>query len=99
MKKHLNTLFVTTQGTYLAKDGETVAVKMNQEVVMRIPVHTLGGIVCFGNVTVSPFLMGFCAENNVGVSFLTEYGRVSGAGSGAGVRERFTQKNAVPAGG
>jgi len=23
MKKHLNTLFVTTQGAYLAKEGET----------------------------------------------------------------------------
>jgi len=75
MKKHLNTLFVTTQGAYLAKDGETVAVKVDQEVRLRIPIHTLGGIVCFGNVFASPFLMGFCAENNVGISFLTEYGR------------------------
>ena len=30
MKKHLNTLFVTTQGAYLAKEGETVVVKVNQ---------------------------------------------------------------------
>ena len=75
MKKHLNTLFVATQGAYLAKDGETVAVKVDQEVRLRIPIHTLGGIVCFGNVSASPFLMGFCAENNVGISFLTEYGR------------------------
>lgn len=75
MKKHLNTLFVTTQGAYLAKDGETVAVKVDQEVRLRIPIHTIGGIVCFGNVSASPFLMGFCAKNNVGISFLTEYGR------------------------
>jgi CRISPR-associated protein Cas1 len=75
MKKHLNTLFVTTQGAYLAKDGETVAVKVDQEVRLRIPIHTIGGIVCFGNVSASPFLMGFCAQNGVGLSFLTEYGR------------------------
>jgi CRISPR-associated protein Cas1 len=75
MKKHLNTLFVTTQGAYLSKDGETVAVKVDQEVKLRIPIHTIGGIICFGNVSASPFLMGFCAENNVGLSFLTEYGR------------------------
>ncbi len=75
MKKHLNTLFVTTQGAYLSKDGETVTVKVEQEVKLRIPIHTLGGIVCFGNVLASPFLMGFCAEKDVAVSFLTEYGR------------------------
>ena len=75
MKKHLNTLFVTTQGAYLAKEGETVVVKVEQSVRLRIPVHTIGGIVCFGNVGCSPFLMGFCAEHGVGISFLTEHGR------------------------
>ena len=41
MKKLLNTLYVTTQGAYLAKEGETVAVKIDQEVRLRIPVHTM----------------------------------------------------------
>ena len=75
MKKHLNTLFVTTQGAYLAKDGETVAVRIEGKVRLRLPVHTLDGIVCFGNVGCSPFLLGFCGERNLTVSFLTENGR------------------------
>ena len=75
MKKHLNTLFVTTQGAYLAKEGESVIVRVEKETRLRIPVHTLGGIVCFGNVGCSPFLMGFCAERDVAISFLSEYGR------------------------
>lgn len=75
MKKHLNTLFVTTQGSYLSKEGETVAVKIDGEIALRVPVHTLGGIVCFGNVSCSPYLMGFCADNGVAISFLTENGR------------------------
>ena len=75
MKKHLNTLFVTTQGAYLAKEGETIVVKVERETRLRLPVHTIGGIVCFGNVSCSPFLMGFCAENGVGISFLSEQGR------------------------
>ena len=75
MKKHLNTLFVTTQGAYLAKDGETVAVRIDGETALRVPMHTLGAIACFGNVGCSPFLMGFCGERNVGLSFLTENGR------------------------
>src|SRR3972149_4534589 len=75
MKKHLNTLFGTTQGAYLSKEEETVVVKVEREIRLRVPVHTIGGIVCFGNVSCSPYLMGFCAENDVGLSFLTEYGR------------------------
>jgi CRISPR-associated protein Cas1 len=75
MKTHLNTLFVTTQGAYLAKDGETVAVRVEGETKLRLPVHTLGGIVCFGNVGCSPFLLGFCGEKNVAISFLDEQGR------------------------
>lgn len=75
MKKLLNTLYVTTQGAYLSKEGETVVVKVDGDVRLRVPVHTIGGIVCFGNVGCSPFLIGFCAENQVGISFLTEHGR------------------------
>lgn len=75
MKKMLNTLYVTTQGSWLFKDGETIAIKVDGEIRIRLPVHTIGSIVCFGNVTCSPFLLGHCAQNNVSVSFLTEYGR------------------------
>lgn len=75
MKKHLNTLFVTTQGAYLAKDGETVAVRIEGKTALRLPLHTLQSIVCFGNVGCSPFLMGFCGERSVGLSFLSENGR------------------------
>lgn len=75
MKKHLNTLFITTQGAYVCKDGETVAVRIEGETVLRVPIHTLESIVCFGNVGCSPFLMGFCGERQVGLSFLSENGR------------------------
>ncbi len=75
MKKYLNTLFVTTQGAYLSKEGETVVIKADGMKRLGIPIHTLDGIVCFGNVLCSPFLLGFCAEKDVAVSFLTERGR------------------------
>lgn len=74
MKKYLNTLFITTQGAYLSKEGETVVVSVDKEVRLQVPIHTIWGIVCFGQVSMSPYLMGFCAENKVAVSFLTEYG-------------------------
>jgi CRISPR-associated protein Cas1 len=75
MKKLLNTLFVTTQGSYLSKEGECVNVRADGVDKAQIPIHTLGGIVCFGNVLCSPFLLGHCAEHGVAVSFLTENGR------------------------
>jgi len=86
MKRLLNTLFITTQGAYLSKEGETVVVNVDHEVRLRLPILTLDGIVCFGNVSCSPFLLGFCGEKGVGVSFLTEHGhflaRVCGPVSG-----------------
>lgn len=74
MKHLLNTLYVTTQGAYLSKDGETVLVRVGHENKLRVPIHTLSGIVCFGQVSCSPPLMGFCAENNVALSYLSEHG-------------------------
>jgi CRISPR-associated protein Cas1 len=75
MRKLLNTLYVTIPNAYLSKDGETVLVRVEHETRLRVPIHTLEGIVCVGLVSMSPPLMGFCAEHNVGVSFLSEHGR------------------------
>lgn len=75
MRKLLNTLYVTTQGSYLSKEGETVAVKIEGQTVINFPLHLLDGIVCFGQISCSPALMGYCAEQGVTISFLTEYGR------------------------
>ena len=75
MRKLLNTLYVTSQGSYLHQEGETVVVEREKQKVLQLPIHTIGGIVCFGNVLCSPFLLGFCAERDVAVSFLSEHGR------------------------
>ncbi len=86
MRKLLNTLYVTAQGAYLSKERESLVVSVAREVRLRVPIHTLDGVICFGNVLCSPFLLGFCAEKNVEVSFLTAHGRfltrVSGPVSG-----------------
>jgi CRISPR-associated protein Cas1 len=75
VKKLLNTLYVTSQGSYLSKDGECVLVRTEDGEKRRFPAHVLDGIVCFGNVLCSPFLLGHCGENGLAVSFLTERGR------------------------
>jgi CRISPR-associated protein Cas1 len=75
VKQLLNTLYVTTQGAYLAREGETVLVRVDQETVLQVPIHTLSSVVCFGRVSASPPLMGLCAEHGVALAFFTMSGR------------------------
>jgi CRISPR-associated protein Cas1 len=75
MRKLLNTLYVTTQGAWLARDGETLVVRIEKESRLRVPIHTLGSVICFGNVSMTPFAMDLCASNGVAAAFLTEHGR------------------------
>lgn len=86
MRQHLNTVFVSTEGAWLSKDGANIVVEVDGAAVGRVPIHQIGGVVCFGRVGMSSPLMGHLAENGVAVSFLTEHGkflaRVEGAQSG-----------------
>jgi len=82
VKRHLNTLFVLTQGCYLAKKGQTIAVRLEKETRLRVPIHTVGSVVCFGQVGVSPFLLGFCADHGVPVTFLSLHGRFRARSTG-----------------
>lgn len=75
MKKMLNCLYITRQESYLHKDRETIVIKQGDEKLGQFPSLTIGGILCFGQVSVSPFLMGYCAEQGIGLTFFTEYGR------------------------
>ena len=97
MKKLLNVLYVSTQSIYLHQEGDTVVAEKDHKTILRLPIHTLAGIVCFGNVLCSPFLLGLCGEHGVHVSFLSDYGkflaRVEGSVSG-NVLLRIAQTNA-----
>jgi CRISPR-associated protein Cas1 len=75
MKKLLNTLYITRQETYLYKERETIVIKQGNEKIGQFPVLTVGNILCFGQVSISPPLMGFCGERGVGLSFYSEYGK------------------------
>jgi CRISPR-associated protein Cas1 len=75
MKKLLNTLYVTTQGAYLCHEGESVLVRVEHETKLRVPIHMLGSIVCFGQVSCSQPLMGLCGQRDVLISFLSEQGK------------------------
>lgn len=82
MRKLQNTLYVTTEGAYLKKEGETVTVSTNDRDIFRVPIHNLESIVCMGYIGISPYLMHLCAENDVSVSFLTPAGKFLGRVTG-----------------
>ena len=104
MRKLQNTLFITTQGCYLHKERETLVVAHEKRKLAQLPVHAIAHIFCFGNVLVSPFLLGFCGENNVNLAFFTEYGkylgRLQGVQSGnvllRRAQYRLSETNPVP---
>lgn len=83
MKRHLNTLFVTLEGAYLRKDGAAVEVRHEGESRLRVPLHNLDGIACFGwDISCSAALMAACAEAKVSLSFHNPFGKFLAASNG-----------------
>lgn len=75
MKKLLNTLYVTTEGASLRKDGENLVAEVEREEKARIPLHMLGSVVIFGGIHLSPALMQACAAAGITMVLLDRVGR------------------------
>src|SRR5690625_4825144 len=75
MRQLLNTLFVTQEDMYLSLDGDNVVLLQNEKRVARLPLHNIESIITFGYTGASPALMGYCAERNISITFLTRSGR------------------------
>lgn len=86
MRKQLNTLYATTDGAWLRKDGANVVMEVERQERARLPVHMLESLVCIGRIAISPQLLGFCVEHGISICYLTPQGRflarVEGAVSG-----------------
>jgi len=78
MRTLLNTLYVQTQGAYLRLDHETLRVEVDKELKLQVPLHHLGALALFGEVMISPFLLGRCAQDGRGVTWLSRTGRFLG---------------------
>lgn len=75
MRKLLNTLFVTQPDVYLSLDGDNIVLLKEKERLGRVPLHNLESIITFGYTGASPALMGYCAERDISIVFLTMSGR------------------------
>ena len=71
----LNTLYVTTPESYLHLENDTVRIEVEHETRLRVPLHHVGSLVCFGNVKLSTPLMHRLADDGIGLVLLDANGR------------------------
>lgn len=79
----LNTLYVTLPDSYLRLDNDTVRLLTGDETRLRVPLHHLGAVVCFGHVSVSVPLMHRLAEDGIALVLLDANGRFKARLEGA----------------
>ncbi|THF50750.1 type I-C CRISPR-associated endonuclease Cas1c [Allorhizobium terrae] len=75
MKKLLNTVYITTEGASLRKDGENLVAEVESVERARVPFHMLASVVVFGAIYVSPALIGACAAAGITLVLLERNGR------------------------
>jgi CRISP-associated protein Cas1 len=75
MKRLLNTLYVTTEGASLRKDGENLVAEVEGTERARVPLHMLASVVVFGAIYLSPALIQACAAGGITIALLDRVGR------------------------
>jgi CRISPR-associated protein Cas1 len=75
MRRHLNTLYVTSDGAWINKDGENIVVSVDGAERGRMPMHCIGAIIAFGRVAISAPLMSAAAAAGITMTHMTEGGR------------------------
>jgi CRISPR-associated protein Cas1 len=71
----LNTLYVTQPESYLRLENDTLRIEVERELRLRVPLHHLTAVVCFGNVGMSMPLMHRLAGEGKALVLLDENGR------------------------
>lgn len=79
----LNTLYITTPETYLRLDNDTVRVEVERETKLRVPLHHLTAVVCFGHINLSAPLMHRLADEGIALVLLNDTGRFKARLEGA----------------
>lgn len=75
VKKLLNTVYVTSAGASLRKDGENLVAETDGQERVRVPLHMLASVVTFGSIHISPALIAACAGAGISIALLDRNGR------------------------
>jgi CRISPR-associated protein Cas1 len=93
-----NTLYLTTAGSYVARDHLNLKVEIEREVKLTVPIHLLESVCAFGATAFSPAALQLCWEHGVAVNYFSETGYFIGRWegvAGTSVRLRRAQYRAA----
>lgn len=79
----LNTLYVTLPDAWLRLDNDTLRVEVERETRLRVPLHHLSAVVCFGHIGLSAPLMHRLADEGIALVLLDGNGRFKARLEGA----------------
>lgn len=79
----LNTLYVTLSDSHLRLDNDTLRLLVGEETRLRVPLHHLSAVVCFGHSSVSLPLMHRLADEGISLVLLDANGRFKARLEGA----------------
>lgn len=79
----LNTLYVSTPDSYCRLDNDTLRVELDDETRLRVPLHHLQAVVCFGRIGLSLPLLHRLADEAIALVLLDENGRFKARLEGA----------------
>lgn len=79
----LNTLYVTLPDAWLRLDNDTLRIEVERETRLRVPLHHLTSVVCFGHVGLSAPLMHRLADEGIALVLLDANGRFKARLEGA----------------
>ncbi len=77
-----NTLYLTTQNSYVSRDHLTLRNEVDRELKLAVPIHHLESVCIFGQSLVSPAALELCWEHGVPVNYFSENGYFVGRWEG-----------------
>lgn len=74
-----NTLYLTSEGSYVSRDHLTLKIEIERQTKLVVPIHHLESVCVFGNgIQFSPPALQLCWEHGVAVNYLSENGYLLG---------------------
>jgi CRISP-associated protein Cas1 len=77
-----NTLYLTTQNSYVSRDHLTLRIEVERELKLAVPIHHLESVCIFGQSVISPGALELCWEHGVPVNYFSENGYFVGRWEG-----------------